>query len=168
MQKDNDILFVRVNILDNWRFWNQYAVREDYEGAGREVIAQANALLSQDTLSNERAAELLNEAGEFRRKRSEAGKKGGDASAKARWGFVREEEPETKKPDFNPYQRIKPPESRDEVFNFANDSGIPDWCAIEFYEMNSSRGWKDRNGKDIYNWKGALVKYHKSKKEAGK
>lgn len=162
--KDNGIDFVRIDILENWRFWNTFAQKGDYEGAGREVVAQANAMLAQDTETNERAARLINESLEFRRKKSEAGKKGGAASAKARWGEQPAKNKEAPQP-FNPYQRIKPPESRDEVFSFGTDNGIPDWCVIEWYEMCAARQWKDRKGNTIYNWKGALTNFYKSKQE---
>ena len=84
MKKDSRINFVMLDILDNWRFWNQYAKTGDYEAAGREVISQAEALLEQDFAANKRAAELLTEGLEFKRKKIEAGRLGGLASAEAR------------------------------------------------------------------------------------
>lgn len=167
MAKDSGIDFVRIDILENWRFWNGYAQRGDYEGAGKEVVAQANAMLAQDTESNERAARLINESLEFKRKKSEAGKIGGKASAAVRWGDKgeRKEPPVKKEPvtkTLNPYQAIKPPRNRSEVFDFANDHGIPDGYAIDWYEQNASRGWKDKDGNPIINWKGALISYHKA------
>lgn len=70
--------FVRISILENWRFWHSFG--DDYEAAGREAIAQADALLAGDT-ANERAARLLAEASEFRAKKQKAGQKGGFAKA---------------------------------------------------------------------------------------
>lgn len=66
--------FVRISILENWRFWHSFG--DDYEAAGREAIVQADALLAGDS-SNERAARLLAEASEFRAKKQKAGQKGG-------------------------------------------------------------------------------------------
>ena len=66
--------FVRISILENWRFWHSFG--DNYEAAGREAIAQADALLAGDT-ANERAARLLDEASEFRAKKQKAGRKGG-------------------------------------------------------------------------------------------
>ena len=70
--------FVRISILENWRFWHSFG--DDYEAAGREAIVQADALLAGDS-SNERAARLLAEASEFRSKKQKAGQKGGFAKA---------------------------------------------------------------------------------------
>lgn len=169
MAKDSGIDFVRIDILENWRFWNSFAQRGDYEGAGKEVVAQANAMLAQDTESNERAARLINESLEFKRKKSEAGKIGGKASAQVRWGGKGDERASPRKEmtatTFNPYQTIKPPRDRSEVFNFAHDHGIPDGYAIDWYEQNASRGWKDKDGNPIINWKGALISYHKAQEK---
>ena len=66
--------FVRISILENWRFWHSFG--DNYEAAGREAIAEADALLAGDT-SNERAARLFDEASEFRAKKQKAGRKGG-------------------------------------------------------------------------------------------
>ncbi|MCF0221100.1 MAG: hypothetical protein HUK19_02280 [Fibrobacter sp.] len=70
----DDINFVRVDILENWRFWNQF--RNDPAKAGLEVIAIADALLSQD-MGNEHAARLIVEAKGFRAKRQDSGRLGG-------------------------------------------------------------------------------------------
>ena len=70
----DDINFVRVDILENWRFWNQF--RSEPEKAGLAAIAIADALLSQD-MGNEHAARLLKEAFEFRAKKQESGRIGG-------------------------------------------------------------------------------------------
>ncbi len=78
MAESGDIDFVRISILENWRFWHSFG--DDYEAAGHEAIAQADALLAGDS-SNERAARLLAEASEFRAKKQKAGSKGGFAKA---------------------------------------------------------------------------------------
>ncbi len=78
MAESGDIDFIRISILENWRFWHSFG--DDYEAAGHEAIAQADALLAGDS-SNERAARLLAEASEFRAKKQKAGSKGGFAKA---------------------------------------------------------------------------------------
>lgn len=78
MKSKTGIAFVRIDILENWRFWNKFQKTGDFEAAGREVIAQANALLEQDYETNERAAMLLKEGKEFQTKKQKAGQKGGN------------------------------------------------------------------------------------------
>ena len=75
--KKQGIAFVRLDILANWRFWNTFKKNQDFEGAGREVISIAEALLAEDYDVNETAAKLLKETTEFQTKKKKAGQKGG-------------------------------------------------------------------------------------------
>ncbi len=81
MKKKVGIAFVRVDILSNWRFWNEFQRTNDFEGAGKRIIAIANALLAEDYEADEVAAQLLIESKEFQDKRKKAGQKGGNAKA---------------------------------------------------------------------------------------
>lgn len=72
--------YVRVSILENWRFWHRFG--DDYEAAGREAIAEADALLAGDLDGNERAAAMLREAEAFREKKAKAGRLGGFAKSR--------------------------------------------------------------------------------------
>lgn len=72
--------YVRVSILENWRFWHRFG--DDYEAAGREAIAEADALLVGDLDGNERAAAMLREAEAFREKKAKAGRLGGLAKSR--------------------------------------------------------------------------------------
>lgn len=76
MEDPNKISYIRVDILENWRFWNRF--RNDLEGAGKEVIAEADALLALDeNIENERVKMLINESRSFRIKKQKAGQQGG-------------------------------------------------------------------------------------------
>lgn len=79
MDDPNEISYIRVDILENWRFWNKYRQAGDIEGAGREVLAQADALLALS--GNERAESLIKESRTFRLKKQIAGQKGGKTKA---------------------------------------------------------------------------------------
>lgn len=70
-----DVAFIKIDILENWRFWHQFG--DNFEEAGREVVAQADALLAGDEDANARAAQLLQDAKFFRQKKVAAGKLGG-------------------------------------------------------------------------------------------
>ena len=76
--KKQGIAFVRLDILANWRYWNTFKKNQDFEGAGREVISIAEALLAEDYDVNETAAKLLKETTEFQTKKKKAGQKGGN------------------------------------------------------------------------------------------
>lgn len=151
MDKKN-IDFVRLDILENWRFWNKYAKTKDFEGAGKEVIQQANALLAQDLESNPRAAKLLYESIEFQAKKKEAGRKGGLAKA-------RNAKSATVQPAKNK------PLTKDNVYNFAADHNLDTDDARTWFEQNFvERPGCDKNGEVIKNWQGALINYCKAEK----
>lgn len=146
---------MRLNILENWRFWNAYRIKGDFEGAGREVIAQADAMLAQDTESNERAAMLLNEGIEFRMKKQAAGKAGG--VAKAHNAQSSDETPPSAKPEQPPAKKkvlaIKPP-TLEQMYDFCYEENLDAEYGRQWYEMTVvDRDFKDRNGEPVKDWK---------------
>lgn len=161
MNDPKDITFVRLNILENWRFWNKFQVKGDYEGAGREVIAQANALLAQDTQSNERAAELLNEGIEFRRKKQEAGRAGGEAKAR---NLAENPKPQQTQGQPQKMPGTPKPPTTDELYDFCFQENLDEAYAREWYEMTVvDRAFKDRNGDPVKDWKKMCKGYVQSK-----
>jgi len=167
MDSKKNIAFVRLDILENWRFWNQYAKTKDYEAAGKEVIEQANALLEED-YTNARAAKLLTEGKEFQQKKREAGKKGGLArveNARAAKENQQTNQPtQTTKNNIN-NQRKKPP-TKEQVYNFATDHKLDSEDARTWYEQNYvERPGCDKDGEVIRNWQGALINACKAAKD---
>lgn len=51
--------------------------------------------------------------------------------------------------------------TKDELYDFATEQQIPDGVVMQFYEMHKNRGWLDKNGKKIKNWKGAFKNFSK-------
>lgn len=154
MKDPKDISFIKVDILENWRFWNAFRIKGDYEGAGREVIAQADAMLAQDTETNERAAMLIQRSVEFRQKKQAAGKAGGEAKAQSREAL---KTPQTARPGKSEtkvkVQAEKPP-TLEELYDFCYENDLDaDW-GRQWYEMTVvDRGFKDRDGNPVKNWK---------------
>lgn len=134
----NDVSYVRLDVLENWRFWHGF---KDYESAGKEVLAQADALLAMD-FTNERAAQLLRESLKFRRAKQSAGQQGGIAKKQKKDSSIPTKE------DFYAYVA-------------AND--LDEAYSREWYDMCVARGWKDRDGNPIVKWKGALANYVKAR-----
>lgn len=160
MNPKKNIDFVRLDILENWRFWNHFAVTQDFEAAGKEVIAQANALLAQDFLSNERAATLLTESLDFQNKKKEAGRKGGEAKARKAKEQAQQSQP---KPPKQP-KRIPWP-TKEDVYDFAHDHNLDEADARNWFEQNYvSRPGCHKDGEVITNWKGSLTNHCKKEK----
>lgn len=145
--KKNEIVFVRVNILENFRFWHKFAKEHSMLEVGKEVLAQADALMYEDD-SNARASQLLKEANAFSEKRRVAGSLGGLKRALNAGQNLK--------------QPIKNPPLKDEIYDFADEQGIADDVARQFWEICESRNWCDKNGKKIGNWKGALINFSKT------
>ena len=114
---------------------------------GKEVLAQADALMYEDD-SNARASQLLKEAHAFSEKRRVAGSLGGLTRALNAGQNLK--------------QPIKNPPLKDEIYDFADEQGIADDVARQFWEICESRNWCDKNGKKIGNWKGALINFSKT------
>jgi hypothetical protein len=140
----NEISFVKVNILEHWRWWNNYCSSHTAQEVKEELMAQANALLAMDLNSNERAKQLLEEAISFSQKKRDAGRLGGLAKSQNKMT-----KPKTKPP------------TKDEIYDFAEEQFIDDGIARQFWEICESRNWCDKNGKKIVNWKGALINFSK-------
>lgn len=51
------------------------------------------------------------------------------------------------------------PNSREEFHAFVADNNLHENLAEEWYAMHEARGWVDRDGKPIKDWKGALYNY---------
>ncbi len=51
------------------------------------------------------------------------------------------------------------PNSREEFHAFVADNKLHEGLAEEWYAMHEARGWVDRDGKPIKDWKGALYTY---------
>lgn len=147
----NEISFVKINILENWRWWNNYCSSHTDKEVKEEVMAQANALLGMDLNSNERAKKLLEEAISFSQKKRDAGRLGG--LAKSQQFKTSLQQSKMTKPTAYP--------SKDELYDFGQENNIADGIARQFYEINESRGWRHRNGQPISNWKGALINFNK-------
>lgn len=224
-----DVAFVKIDILANWRFWHRF--KNDYEAAGREAIAQADALLAGDEDANERAGQLLREAKAFRSIKIANGRKGGrPRKAKAQKSLqlpVNADNPLPAGPlaaggdDFTSYgddqgaagaqlesasvrpegltssgprqaltaitadyhdlpagavHQGSPTEapagasfqsegaedghpSTSELYQFVVEDGLDEADAREWFEMHRERGWTDRKGDPIRNWKGALKRF---------
>lgn len=152
----NDISFVKVNILEHWRWWNNYCSSHTAQEVKEEVMAQANALLAMDLNSNERAKKLLEEAISFSQKKRDAGRLGGLAKSQNTMQKTQSKTSQNKmtKP------KTKPP-TKDEIYDFAEEQFIDDGIARQFWEICESRNWCDKNGKKIVNWKGALINFSK-------
>lgn len=176
-----EVFFIKIDILDNWRYWHQFG--DDFEAAGREVVAQANALLAGDENSNARAAELLREAKFYRQKKVAAGKLGGrpkkDSNGNPRPGESANlanapKDHMTAVPgDQAEGAESLPANGLDitEVYEFAKERHLDDIDCREWWEMTvRDRGGCDRDGNPILNWKGAVKSYcaAKAKRRAGR
>lgn len=160
MAEKKNITFVRLDILENFAFWLDYEERNDFEAAGREVIAQAKALARQKLGFNERADQLLKEAIEFQSKKIEAGRKGGQSRAK---NAGEKKTPEPPKPPKQP-KRIPWP-TKEQVYDFAHDHNLDEADARNWFEQNYvSRPGCHKDGEVITNWKGSLTNHCKKEK----
>lgn len=179
--------FVRVDILDNWRFWHRFG--DDYEAAGREALAQADALLAGDEEANERAGQLLREARLFRDKKAAAGRLGGKAKAqrdsrqsatnnandplptgrplgpaggKACSSDGDDQGAASARLDCafaRPENFSEEPPSTSDLYQFVIEDGLDEADAREWWEIHDKRGWVDRTGCPVRNWKGALKRF---------
>lgn len=152
MDKKNSVTFIKIDVLENFRFWHKFAKNHSMAQVGEEVMAQADALMYEDE-SNERASSLLAEARAFSEKKRMAGALGGQKRAINAGQNVKT----------TPQRQISKTAypTKDELYDFAQENNLADGIARQFYEINESRGWKHRNGQPISNWKGALINFNK-------
>ena len=170
--KESGIAFVKLDILENWRFWNTFKRSGNFEAAGREVIAISEALLAEDYSSNETAAKLLRETIEFLDKKKEAGRKGGLAKAANRRAAAESRE-QSKEQSTNPPPPLpnrpklrKRPLTADQVYDFAADHDLDQADARNWFEQNFvERPGCDKDGEVIRNWQGALINSCKAAKK---
>lgn len=155
MDKKNSVTFIKIDVLENFRFWHKFAKTHSMAQVGEEVMAQADALMFEDE-SNERASSLLAEAREFTAKKRMAGALGGQKRAINAGQNVK-----TLPLPQRQYTKTAYP-TKDELYDFAQENNLADGIARQFYEINESRGWKHRNGQPISNWKGALINFSKT------
>ena len=153
MEKNNDISFIRVDILENFRFWKTFCDTHSDAEIRKEILSQANALIMGDISMNARAGLLLKEARAFSEKKRMAGALGGQKRAINAGQNVKT------LPQRQVTKTVYP--SKDELYDFAQENNLADGIARQFYEINESRGWKHRNGQPISNWKGALINFSK-------
>ncbi|MEE0937712.1 MAG: hypothetical protein UIG52_06745 [Bacteroidales bacterium] len=152
MDKKNSVSFIKIDVLENFRFWHKFAKNHSMLEVGKEVLAQADALMYEDE-SNERASSLLAEARAFSEKKRMAGALGGQKRAINAGQNVKT------LPQRQTTKTAYP--TKDELYDFAQENNLADGIARQFYEINESRGWKHRNGQPISNWKGALINFSK-------
>lgn len=55
--------------------------------------------------------------------------------------------------------------STEDLYDFCADNGIDEADARECYEMCAERGWKDKNGKNIVDWKKFIQGFCESRQE---
>lgn len=133
--------FVKLPILEFSR--EVFKNKNDRDKSWKWLEEFTNALLAGDGEScNSFANDLIRESMEFSKKKSEAGKKG----MENRW-----------------IKKIPLPTKLQEVLDFAADEGLDVDDAREWAEINlKERKGKDKDGKPILNWKGALRNYCKA------
>ncbi|MCQ2096794.1 MAG: hypothetical protein MJY87_02485 [Fibrobacter sp.] len=64
-----------------------------------------------------------------------------------------------------PRGRARAPASKEEFREFVADTDLHIGLSEEWYEIHQSRGWVDRDGVPIKNWKGAVTNYCRAKEK---
>lgn len=168
--------FVRLDVLEFFRW-----VDDNKDDLSTAVSNLAKCLMLGKAEEGSYARKLLDEANEFRVKKSEAGRKG----MEARWGNSQESENGNASEDSKPQTscntlgsckpargaaakhplRNRGPTSKleFETFIYEPSNNINTALAWEWYYIHEARGWTDKNGKPIINWKGALINYCRAK-----
>lgn len=95
---------------------------------------------------------LRNEAIDFTAKKINNGRKGGLSRAMNAGQNIKQPQP------------TKPP-TKEEVYAFAEEHQLDDIIAREWLELHQERGFKDKNGNALLNWKGALTRYCKARED---
>ena len=131
--------WVKLPIFDFVR--KVYEFRDKPDEGWKWVMDFANALMLGRTDSGcELASRVIAEAMDFASKKSEAGRLGGIASARARASGKNM--------------------TVEQVYDFARENGLDEADARDWYEMTIvDRGGKTRNGDTIVNWKGACKRF---------
>lgn len=143
--QNKPITFVSIAVFDNWRFWRQFG--DDYEAAGREVMLEAEELLAGKPEKSKRAAELLNAAADFSKKRRLAAQKANESKKQ-------------KASKNNLAEEIFCEATVESVYDFSNNHHLDTSDARDWYEMTFvDRKGLDRNGNRIKNWQGACKRF---------
>lgn len=95
---------------------------------------------------------MRKEAIDFTMQRINNGRKGGISRAINAGQIIKQSAPPS-------------PPTKEEVYAFAEEHHLDDIIAREWFEMHQERGFKDKNGKSIVNWKGALTRYCKARED---
>lgn len=170
-----------------WRFTNENFVdfdsgAVDYEALGREEFQFRKALFFRNFKNSERAKVAFDTADEDYKRPVENGKKGGrprkdsqgnDQVTTAQPAIGSETRTEEGTTPFSPYSQPAPvrnscplPKNKEEVRTFALDSGLDIDDALEWAELNlKERHGKDKSGRPITNWKGAVIRWCGAKKK---
>lgn len=168
--------FVRLDVLEFFRWVDDH--KEDLSSA---VSNLAKCLMLGKAEEGSYARKLLDEANEFRSKKSEAGRKG----MESRWGNSQEAANGNAAEDRNPLtscnksppnpKKASAPVARSaagrgprtklefETFIYEPSNNINTALAWEWYDIHKARDWTDKAGVPLTNWKGALINYCKAK-----
>lgn len=152
----------------------------DFEALGREEFQFRTALITGNLDKSERAKMVFEKAKAAYDVFVERGKKGG-RPRKDSQGNDQAAQPtigsETRTEDgptpFSPYSRSAPvrkscplPKNKEEVRTFALDNGLDIDDALEWAELNlKERRGKDKSGRPITNWKGAVIRWCGARKK---
>lgn len=166
----------------NERFRDEETGAVDFEALGREEYAFRVALMTKKFEKSERAKGVYEIAKAAYDASVENGKKGGrprkdsqgnDQVTTAQPAIGSETRTEEGTTPFSPYSQPAPvrnscplPKNKEEVRTFALDSGLDIDDALEWAELNlKERHGKDKSGRPITNWKGAVIRWCGAKKK---
>lgn len=108
---------------------------------------------------SEFADKLRNEAEAFLDKKAAAGRAGGIAKSRRAAGESADPKSLAKSVDGgSSASPAEVPDSED-LYEHVAAEGLDEFDARQWFEMCSDRGWKDRYGNPIGNWKGALKRF---------
>lgn len=143
----------------------------DFLALGKEEYQYRMALIQSRLEKSERAKEAYEEAlGRYSANVSNGSKGGRPRKTQSTTAAGESADPKSDKPlkdggsAASPAEgcasgkRIPPPTTA-ELYDFAEDARLSEADAREWWELCTERGWKDRSGKPIRNWKKACERY---------
>ncbi len=159
----------------------------DFSALGREEYQFRMALITRKFSNSERAKDIFEKAKAAYEVNVERGKKGGrprknpeetqvaEATALSAGGSCATNEaresqrragadsvrgtPLHSAPARSRAKNSRCPNSREEFHAFVADNNLHEGLAEEWYAMHEARGWVDKNGNPIKDWRGALYNY---------
>ena len=142
----------------------------DFSALGREEYQFRMALITRKFAKSERAKDVYDKAKIAYDANVENGKKGGRPRKDSVEDGARESQgragadsvrgtPSHSAPARSRAKNSRCPNSREDFHAFVADNNLHENLAEEWYAMHESRGWVDRDGKPIKDWKGALYNY---------